>query len=57
MNEQDRQLLIDAIKAVSQQSKAIQSLADSVMALVMAMAEDESIDQPVMSEYLDGSTL
>ena len=57
MNEQDRLLLTAAIEMLSQQSKAIQRLADSVMALVMAMAEDESIDQPAMPEYLDGSTL
>jgi hypothetical protein len=57
VNEQDRLLLTAAIEMLSQQSKAIQRLADSVMALVMAMAEDELIDQPVVPEYLDGSTL
>jgi len=57
VNEQDRLLLTAAIEMLSQQSKAIQRLADSVMALVMAMSEDGSIDSPVMSEYLDGSTL
>jgi hypothetical protein len=57
VNEQDRQLLTAAIDMLSQQSKAIQSLADSVMALVMAMADEGSIDDQAISEYLDGSTL
>lgn len=49
-------LLIHLIDALNGQSQAIQSLADSNMALVQAMAEDQGMDEgQEPRQYLDGS--
>ena len=49
-------LLIHLIDALNAQSQAIQALAESNMALVQAMAQDQGMDEgQEPRQYLDGS--
>ena len=56
MSERDKSLIEDLVNALHQQTSAIQALADSNAALILAMAEADDDEESGPAHYLDGTS-